>query len=353
MASSGLRSSLRCLEVSPGRISSLSVAPISSAMAAHPEARHDLPALLRHEPEVVHDHLRQADEIAGAQHVVLRGDAGRTVVEMADAQVLAAERHHRRGAEAEALRADDRRLDDVEPGLQSAVGLQPHAMPQIVGAQGLMSLGDPELPRRPRVLDRGQRARAGAAVVARDGDEVRIGLGDARGHGADAGLGHELHRHERLRIDLLQIEDQLRQILDRIDVVMRRRRDQSDARARESQARDHVVHLVPGKLAALAGLRALRDLDLQHLGVDQILRRHAEPSRGDLLDLRVLLRAVARRVLAAFARVRARAEAVHGDGERLMRLGRERAQRHAGAVEAREDRRHRLDFLDGNRAAAS
>ncbi len=249
--------------------------------AAHTQARHDLPAFLGHEPEVVHDHLRQPDEIAGAQHVVLRGDAGRAIVQVADAQVLAAERHHGRGAEAEALRADDRRLDDVEPGLQAAVGLQPHAVPQIVGAQRLMGLGEAELPGRARVLDRGQRARAGTAVVARDGDEVRVCLRDARGHGADAGLGDELHRHERLRIDLLQIEDELRQILDRIDVVMRRRRDEPDARTREPQARDHLVHLVPGKLSAFAGLRALRDLDLQHLGIDQVTRasRRTVPRR--------------------------------------------------------------------------
>ena len=75
--------------------------------AAHAEERHDLAALLRHEPEIVHDHFGQADEIVGAQHVVLRGDAGRAIVEVADAQVLAAESHHRRGAETEALGADD------------------------------------------------------------------------------------------------------------------------------------------------------------------------------------------------------------------------------------------------------
>jgi hypothetical protein len=290
----------------------------------------------RDELEIVHDHLGQADEILGAQHVVLRGDAGGAIVEVADPQVLAAQRDHGRGAEAEALGADDRRLDHVEPGLQAAVGLQAHAMAQLVGAQRLMRLGEPQFPGRAGVLDRGQRTRAGAAIVAADRDQIGVGLGDARRHRADAGLGHELDRHQRARIDLLQIEDQLREILDRVDVVVRRRRNQSDARAREAQARDHLVDLVPRQLAALAGLRALRDLDLQHLGIDQVFRRDAEAPRGDLLDLGILLGAVAHRVLAALARVRARAEAVHRDRERLVRLGRQRSQGHAGAVEARE-----------------
>ncbi len=121
----------------------------------------------------------------------------------------------------------------------------------------------------PAYLIERQRARARAAVVAGDRDEIRVRLRDAGRHRADARLGDELHRHERLRIHLLQVEDELRQVLDRIDVVMRRRRDEADAGPREAQPRDHLVDLVPGQLTALAGLRALRDLDLQHLGIDR------------------------------------------------------------------------------------
>ena len=160
-----------------------------------------------------------------AQHVVLRGDAGRAIVEVTDAQVLAPQRDHRRGAEAEALRADERRLDHIETGLQAAVGLQSHSMPQFVGAQRLVGLGQTQFPGRAGVFDGRQRTRAGAAVVAGDGDEIGVGLGDARGDRADAGLGDQLDRHQCARVDLLQIEDQLRQILDGIDVVVRRRRD--------------------------------------------------------------------------------------------------------------------------------
>src|SRR5436190_9963044 len=50
---------------------------------------------------------------------------------------------------------------------------------------------------------------------------------------------------------------------DRVDVVMRRRRDQLDARRGVAQPADVLVDLVSRQLAALAGLGALRDLDLQ------------------------------------------------------------------------------------------
>ena len=110
---------------------------------------------------------------------------------------------------------------------------------------------------------------------------------------------------------------------------------------------------MPGKLSALAGLGALRDLDLQHFGIDQVFGRDAETARGDLLDLGILLGAVARRILAALAGVGAAAEAVHRDRQRLVRLGRERAERHAGAIEARQDRLERLDLLDRDRRLAA
>jgi hypothetical protein len=54
--------------------------------------------------------------------------------------------------------------------------------------------------------------------------------------------------------------------------------------ASSAAPRDVLVHLVAGQLAALAGLGALRHLDLQLVGVHQVVRRHAEAARGHLLD---------------------------------------------------------------------
>ena len=279
------------------------------------------------------DHVDRATEVLVAQLLVLGRDAGRTVVEVADLQILAAQRHHRRGAEAEALGAKNRRLDHVEPGLQAAIGLQPDLVAQAVDAQRLVHFRQAQLPRAPGVADRGDRARRGAAVVAGDRDQIGVGLGHPGGDGADARLGDQLDRDLGARVDLLEIEDQLSQILDRIDVVMRRRRNQRHARHRIAQPRDHVVDLATRQLAALAGLGALGDLDLQHFGVDQIGRRHAEAAGGDLLDLRRADGAVAGRILAAFTGVGAAAGFVHRLRQRLVGFRRQRAQRHAGAVE--------------------
>ena len=60
-------------------------------------------------------------------------------------------------------------------------------------------------------------------------------------------------------------------------------------------------------------------------------------------------RQVAVRVLAAFAGVRLAADAVHRDGERRVRFGRDRAQAHRAGGEALDDLRRRLDLVQRNR----
>ena len=98
-----------------------------------------------------------------------------------------------------------------------------HGVPQAVEGQHLMHFGEAHLPGHAGVLHAALRRCAGAAVVAGDQNHVGLGLGDACGDGADAGLGHELDRDPCVRVDLLQIVDELGQVLDRVDVVVRRR----------------------------------------------------------------------------------------------------------------------------------
>jgi hypothetical protein len=82
---------------------------------------------------------------------------------------------------------------------------------------------------------------------------------------------------------------------------------------------------VAGQLTAFAGLCALGHLDLELVGVDQVVGGDAEAATGDLLDGAAAQIAVgvgleALFVFAAFAGVRHAADAVHGDGEGLVRF---------------------------------
>ena len=221
-------------------------------------------------------------------------------------------------------------------------------MAQVVAAQGFLDFRQAQFPRRTGVVDGRYGRCTGAAVVTRHGDQVGIGLYDARGDGADAGMRDQLHRYQRGRIYFLQVIDELGQVFDRIDVVVRWRRDQADAGLGIAQPCDQFVDLVAGKLAAFAGLGTLRDLDLQYFGVHQVFGCHTKPSGGNLFDFGRFFRVVSGRVFAAFTGIGARAEPIHRDGERFVRFGRQRAQRHASRIKSRKNFRGRLHLRQRN-----
>ena len=247
----------------------------------------------------------------------------------------AAHGNERGRANAKLLSTQHRGHHHVPARLQAAIGAQPHPVAQPVELQDLMRLRQPHLPGQAGIFDRGNGRGTGATGMARDQNGIRLCLGHTRRDGANARARHQLHTHHRVRVDLLQVINELRQILNRIDIMMRRRADQRDTRGGVAQLGDQPRHLEAGQLAALARLRTLRDLDLDLTAIVQVFSGDTKPARSDLLDGGIGIVAIGpgfcpRRVLTTLATVAARANPVHRDGKRLMRLGRERTQRNAG-----------------------
>ncbi len=164
--------------------------------------------------------------------------------------------------------------------------------------QRLLRLGKANLERQTRVPDRVARSGARAAVVAADQDLVGSALGHAGGDGADAGLADQLDRHARAGVGVLKIEDKLRQVLDGVDVVVRRRRNQADAGRGLTDLGDPGIDLLAGQVAALSGLGALGHLDLNLEGAAQVAARHAKARACHLLDGGILGVTVGQRGLA-------------------------------------------------------
>src|SRR3989338_6282157 len=110
------------------------------------------------------------------------------------------------------------------------------------------------------------------------------------------------------------------------------------------------AYFMAGKLAALSGLRALRDLDLKFVGISQIITGHAEPSGCDLLYRRTQTIAIGKgnkpyRVLPALARVWFSAQAIHRGGHRLVRLFTYRPETHGSGNKTLDYPRCRLDLF--------
>ncbi len=319
---------------------------------AEAEFCHVLADLLGDEEEEIDDVLGLAGE-AGAEDGVLRGDADGAGVEVALAHHDAAHGDERRGGEAEFFGAEKGGDDDVAAGLELAVGLDLDAAAEIVEQEDLLRFGEAEFPGKAGVLDGAERRCAGAAVVAGDEDDVGVRLGDAGGDGAYADFRDELDGDARFGIDVLEVVDQLGEIFDGVDVVVRRRRDESDAGDGVPRSGDDFVDLVAGKLAAFAGLCALRHLDLQFVGVDEVVGGDAEAAAGDLFDSAAAGVAVgvgreAGFVFAALAGVGHAAEAVHGDGECFVSFRADGAEAHGAGGEALDDFLGGFDFFDGD-----
>ena len=348
---------------------------------ADAQLRHDFAHFLGHEEEVVHHVLRFARELL-AQHRILRRHAHRAGVQVALAHHDAAFDDQRGGRKAEFVSAQQRADHNVAPGLHLAVSLHADAVAQAVEHQRLLRLGQAQFPGRTGVFDRRPRRGARATVMTGDHHVVCLGLGDTCRHRTHADFRHQLDRHVRTRVHVLQIVDELRQIFNRIDIVVWRRRDQAHARHCITQLADVIRHLVAGQLTALAGLGALRHLDLDLISRRQVLGRHAKAARGYLLDfraqriallqfqialdhfaadhvrqLRALLDgnaaqfvAITALVFTAFARVRLAADTVHRHGQRGVRFRADRTQRHGAGREALDDLLGRFDFFQRNRA---
>ena len=123
-----------------------------------------------------------------------------------------------------------------------------------------------------------------SSVIAGDQDDLGARLGDACRNRSHALFTHQLYGNPRFVIGVFQVVNELGQILDGVNVMVRRRGNQAHAGRGMAGFRDPRVHLSAGQMAALSGLCSLRHFNLDFLGAHQIFAGHAEPSAGHLLD---------------------------------------------------------------------
>ena len=117
-----------------------------------------------------------------------------------------------------------------------------------------MCFAQTDFPRQASVLDGSERRRACAAIMSADGNDVGTGLCHSSGDDADPRSRNKFHSDAGTRVHRAQIVNQLRQIFDAVDIVMRRRRNQRRARHGMPNARDVRSNFARGKLTTLAGL---------------------------------------------------------------------------------------------------
>ena len=288
-----------------------------------------------------------------AQLRVLRRHAHRAGIQVADPHHNATQSYQGGSGKAEFFGPQQSGNDHVAAGLELAVSFHYDAAAQVVEHQSLVRIGQAQFPGQASVFDTGLRRRPGAAVVAADEDHIGVPLGHPGSDGAHAHLGDQFDIDAGMVIGVLQIVDQLGQILNGVDIVMRRRRYQPYAGRRIAHLGDPGIDLASRQFAALARLGALGHLDLQFARVDQVIAGDPEASGGHLLDgtvarISVGIGDVARRVLTAFAGIAAPTDPVHGYGQILVGFLADRTVGHGPALEAPGYGLHRLDLIQGD-----
>ena len=264
----------------------------------------------------------------------------------------AAHGDQRSRSKAEFFSTQQKRNRHVASAHELAICFQLYVLAQTVFAKHLMCFRQAYLPWQARMMHTAQRSCPRAAFSAGDQDAVSACLGHAACNDANARGGNQLHSHICLFVRTLKIINQLRQILDRINVMMRRWRNQRDALCGTAGSRHISGYLLSRQMAAFTWLCALGHFDLNLFCRLQILARHAKPGAGHLLDGGVKLRTEPFRPFAALTAVAPAAQAIHGDRHAFMSFPRDGAVGHRACFEATDDLFNRLDFFQRNRCTA-
>lgn len=152
-------------------------------------------------------------------------------------------------------------------------------------------------------------------------------------------------------LGILQIMNELRKILNGVNVVMRRRGDQTDTGGGVAVVGDVLGNLEAGELAALPGLGTLGHLDLDLVAVGKVVGRNSETTRGNLLDTGSAVIKETFRILSSLAGVRSTAQTVHRDGKRLVGLSTDGTKGHGTGRKALNNISHRFNLIKRDGAA--
>ena len=323
-------------------------AAASIVKALETKAGEDFTDFVGDEVQEVLDVFRFALEML-AEFRILRGKAHRALVRMAAAVHNAAERYEQVRGEAEFFGTEECADHDVTTSLELAIDLELHAATEVVQNESLFGFGDTEFPRQARMLDGSKRRCARTAIVTGNENDVCVSLGNTGRNRTDTDFRHELHGNTGLRVGVVQVVNELSQVFDGVNIVMRRRRNERNIRDGVTHTGHKFVHLAGRELTAFTGLCALSHLNLQILGMTEIVDRDTETARCNLADggtanFTVRPRSIAIRVFTTFTAVAHGSHAVHGDSDGFVSFGAQGAKAHGARDKVLDDVFAGFDF---------
>ena len=284
-----------------------------------------------------------------AEFSILRCNTHRALVRMALAVHHAAKAYEQVCRKSKFFGTEESCHHNVTARLELTIDLELDAATQVIEHKCLFRFGNTKFPREAGMLDRSKRRSTRTTIVARNEHYIGMSFRDTRGNRTHAHFGHKLHRDTGLRVRITQIVNELGQVFDRVNIMMRRRRNQRNIRNRVTDTRHELVHLVSRQLATFTRLCTLRHLDLQILCMAEIVNRYAKAARSNLTDCRATDIAVCRRSIAVwvfttFTAVAHGSDAVHGNSNRFVGFRAQGAKAHGTSDKVMDNRFAAFDF---------
>mmetsp|Transcript_57412 Transcript_57412/g.101882 ORF Transcript_57412/g.101882 Transcript_57412/m.101882 type:complete len:230 (+) Transcript_57412:3153-3842(+) len=227
--------------------------------------------------------LRHSFEL-GPENFVLCCDANRAGVQVTLTHHDAAHGNERSCGKAEMLGTEKGSHNHITASAELAICFQGNSTTKPIENQSLVSLCEAELPWCTGALDSRPLGSSCASVAATDEDVIGLALCHTCSYDANTKLADKFHADIGLGVCTLQVMDELCKILDGVDVVVRRWRNQADSRSAVPALSDVWFHFPAWQLTSFSWLCTLRHFDLNLFGIREVFDGHTEAPGGNLLD---------------------------------------------------------------------
>ena len=213
-----------------------------------------------------------------------------------------------------------------------------------------------QLPRQSGMVDGSTRRSTGTAVITADKHNIGTGLNYTGSNRTDTHLTYQLDADAGTRISILQVVNQLGQIFNRIDIMMRRRRNQTNACRCTAAFGNPGINLAARQLSAFTGFSTLRNFNLDFIRINKIIAGYAKTAAGNLLNCATLAVTIRQRrktvgILATFAGIALTTDTVHGNSQTFMCLLAQRAVAHSTGLKTMTNAFYRFYLVNIYRQA--
>ena len=217
---------------------------------------------------------------------ILGSHTNRTGIQVADSHHHAAHSYKRCCCKTEFLCTEKCCNGNVPTAHQLTVCLDTYTVTKSVHDQCLMCFCKSKLPWKSCIMDGASWRCSCTSVISGDQNSLCSGLCNTGGYSTNTSLRNQLYGNIRIFICIFQVIDQLCKILDRVDIMMRRRGDQADSRCRMTGFCDPRIYLLCRKMSTFTRLCTLCHLDLDLFCRNQVTAGNTETSACYLFDRR-------------------------------------------------------------------